>query len=197
LFYSNIKSLQLKEPAMPQTPPPGPEDLAGPPNRAAARACLLAMIVIPLLTLLSWTNTFPELGLRVTERLFVPDDASFYRRIFGFGLSMIPRSILLYGLWRLYRMFKSFSNGQVFTLSAEKHLRAFAWSVLGFALVDTFMEMPLSAYLTWHNPPGERFVEMSVELSDLHLIFFSVLFFALTRVMAEGLRLARENAEFV
>jgi hypothetical protein len=174
-----------------------PPSNASPLSLIAARGCFALIILIPLITLATWLGFVPLEDLRAAERFVMADDTTLSQRLAGFGLAMVSRLILIYGLWRLTLMFRSFAQGTFFTLETESHLRAFAYSVFGYTAVDFVMELPITALVTWSNPPGERFVSLSFGWNEVQLLIFGGLLFALTHVIAEGLRLARENAEFV
>lgn len=169
-------------------------------SRLMARVSLGAIIFIPLGYLLIWFDVVEVrnvLGASGVNALINSPETSVARRLGGFGISMVPQLALLYGLTRLSHFFTGFAEGAVFGEAAADHLRGFARALLAFAVLDFVMEAPLSAYATWTNSPGERVLTLSLGWDDLHIYFLIALFFALTRVMAEGIRLARENAEFV
>jgi len=165
--------------------------------RVAAFTALFLAAAIPLLTLLNWFNIMPLEDIEALETFIASDGVSSSRRFGGFLIAMIPKAVLVYGLWRLSQMFQDFSKGNIFTPSTEGHLRVFAWSLFGFVLLDFIIEAPLSAYATWMAPEGSRLISLSFDWDDIHTLLLGMLVFALSRVIAEGARLARENAEFV
>lgn len=171
-----------------------------PMSRLMAHVCLGAMIVIPLGYLLIWFNVVEVanvMGARGVNALIHAPETSALRRLGGFAISMVPQLALLYGLTRLRHFFTGFAGGTGFDAASADHLRGFARALLAYAVLDFVMEAPLSVYATWTNPPGERMLTLSLGWDDFHIYFLIALFFALTRVMAEGIRLARENADFV
>lgn len=100
-------------------------------------------------------------------------------------------------LWQLWRLFGEYGQGRVFSLQAVRHLRRFAFGVLSLGLVAPLTNTAMVLVLTWHNPPGQR--QLMIGLSSdnyLHVLLGAVLI-AIARVMAEAVRVAQENAEFV
>lgn len=171
-----------------------------PMSRMMAHVCLGAMIVIPLGYLLIWfgaVGVSDVMGIRGASAFIASPETGALRRLGGFALSMVPQLALLYGLVRLRQLFTGFAAGDVFGEAASDSVRGFARALLTFAVLDFVVEAPLSALVTWDNPPGERMITLSLGWDDFHIYFLILLFFALTHVMAEGIRLARENAEFV
>jgi hypothetical protein len=178
---------------------PDPEKLVTM-SRLMARLCLAALIIIPLGHLAIWfglVDVRDVMGAAGVTALINAPETSTATRLGGFVLSMVPQLALLYGLMRLKHFFSGFAEGGMFGTSAAGHLRGFSLALLAYAALDFVMEAPLSAFATWNNPPGERLLTLGLGWDDLHIYFLIVLFFALTRVIAEGMRLARENAEFV
>ena len=173
------------------------QDKLIPMSRLMAHVCLAAMIVIPPGYLLIWfgaVGVSDVMGVGGASALIASPETGTLTRMVGFALSMVPQLALLYGLVRLRHRFAA---GDVFGTAAADNVRGFARALLGFAVLDLAMEAPLSALVTWNNPPGERMITLSLGWNDFHIYFLILLFFALTHVMAEGIRLARENAEFV
>lgn len=169
-------------------------------SRLMAKACLAAMILLPVGYLMRWFNVIEAhevMGVHGSNTFIHSPETSTFKRLVGFALSMVPQTALLYGLFRLRQLFMSIDARHVFGERAADHMRGFARALLAFAVLDFVMTAPLSAWVTWDNPPGERMIQISVGEGALQTYFLIALFFALTRVMAEGIRLARENAEFV
>jgi len=73
----------------------------------------------------------------------------------------------------------------------------FAWAVLLLALLLPLARGLMTVALSIGNPPGQRFVSITLAWFDgLHILFGAVLV-AIARVMAEARRLADDNAGFV
>lgn len=169
-------------------------------SRLMARVCGAILFLVPLAYGLVWLNILAVdnvLGIDTARQLIAAPETSAAKRLGGFVLSMIPQLALLYGVWHLKLMFDGFAAGVMFGETSANHLRSFARGLFGFAVLDFIIELPLSAYIVWEQPFGTREATLSLYWHDFQILFLSLLFFALTLVMAEGIRLARENDEFV
>lgn len=169
-------------------------------SRLMAHACLGAMIIIPLGHFLIWfglVEVRDVMDVSGAGAFIASPETGILKRLGGLALSMVPQLALLYGLGRLRQLFTGFAMGNAFNEAAAQNVRGFARALLAFAVLDFVVEAPLSALVTWGSLPGERMITLSLGWDDFHIYFLIALFFAFTHVMAEGIRLARENAEFI
>lgn len=179
------------------TPPKGPHESGRRFYRALALFTGALIVIIPLASLLMWFNLLHLNDPSVGRRFVMSEETGALRRLGAFGIALLPKLVLLYGLLRLSRLFQSCARGFIFTAETEGHLRYFGLSVLFYVIADFIMEAPLSVFVSWTNPPGDRFLTLSFGTHDLQFIFLGGFAFALSYMVAEGIRLARENAEFV
>ncbi|MFN3232915.1 MAG: DUF2975 domain-containing protein [Alphaproteobacteria bacterium] len=118
-------------------------------------------------------------------------------KLLGFLISMIPAGALLYGLWRLQDAFSRFAAGEFFSRETIRCIRTFALMVLLQALLRPIASSMLSVLLTLQNPPGEKALAIRFGSGELEMLFVGGLFFAVAHLMAEGRRIADENAQIV
>jgi hypothetical protein len=168
-------------------------------SRVFAQLCLLGMIAIPCLLALVWWHldwlaaNSPELRALAFE----PAGIQPVQRALGFAVSMIPGSVLLWGLWRLREVFSVFATGVFFSARTVEGIRAFALAVTLQVLLRPLATALLSIVLTMHNPPGQRALVVAFGTRELESLFIGGIFLAVAFVMAEGRRLAEDNAQFV
>lgn len=113
------------------------------------------------------------------------------------AVSLLPVGGGLYALRQLWRLFDEYGHGRVFGPVAQDALVRFAWAVLLLALLLPLARGLMTMALSIGNPPGQRFVSITLAWFDgLHILFGAVLV-AIARVMAEARRLADDNAGFV
>lgn len=111
--------------------------------------------------------------------------------------SLLPVGGGLYALRQLWRLFDEYGHGRVFGAAAQDALVRFAWAVLILALVLPLARGLMTVALSLGNPPGQRFLAITIAWYDcLHVLIGAVLV-AIARVMAEARRLADDNAGFV
>lgn len=110
---------------------------------------------------------------------------------------MAASGIVLFGLWRLRRLFELYSVGQIFTVENARCLSSFAWALVVFAATRPLFGAVLSVVLTWRNAPGQRELAISLGSNEVGVAFVGALLLIIAWVMREGCRLAEENAQIV
>lgn len=158
----------------------------------AGAALLLAQPVL-LLTASDWLDIF-GIGSFLGLPNLPADAAGRWRTAL---VSLLPVGGGLYALLHLWRLFGEYGRGRVFGATAQDALVRFAWAVLLLALLLPLARGLMTVALSIGNPPGQRFLSISIAWFDcLHILFGAVLV-AIARVMVEARRLADDNAGFV
>ena len=167
-------------------------------SRTMMYLCSASFVLIPVALALAWANfellrNVPPLGgLYIAES--GPGALSL---LSGFLVSLIASGILLFGLWRLRRLFQLYSDGRIFTAENARCLTSFAWALVVFALTKPLFGALLSVLVTWHNPPGQRALAISFGSNEIGVAFVGVLLLVIAWIMREGCLLAEENAQIV
>ncbi|RSZ47716.1 MULTISPECIES: DUF2975 domain-containing protein [unclassified Variovorax] len=158
-----------------------------------AGAALLVAQPVLLLTASDWLEIF-GLGSFLGLPNLPADAAGRWRTAL---VSLLPVGGGLYALLHLWRLFGEYGRGRVFGATAQDALVRFAWAVLLLALLLPLARGLMTVALSIGNPPGQRFLSISIAWFDcLHILFGAVLV-AIARVMVEARRLADDNAGFV
>jgi hypothetical protein len=93
-----------------------------------AWACLVLMVVFPILVLAYWAVA--DAGLLAARSNMLPHNIQSqlesWQRISGALVTCIPVALMMRGLWEARLCFKQFAEGQVFTAQAVRRLRSFA-----------------------------------------------------------------------
>jgi hypothetical protein len=161
--------------------------------------CYTAIFAIPAVLALAWWQ-FDWLVSNAPEFRHVPfnpESIGAGTRLLGFTVSMLPASFLLCGLYRLARVFRSFSEGAIFTPGTIAGIRTFALMVVLSALARPVATAMLSVVLTMNNPPGERALAITIGSGHLEAVFVGLVFFVIAHLMQEGQRLAEDNAQII
>ena len=168
-------------------------------SRVLAFLCLLAMLLIPLtLAALWWQLDWLIANAPEFQQLPIdPTRIGLGVKLLGFGVSMVSSSFILYGLHRLRIVFQLFASGETFSRETASGIRAFALMVVVGAIVRPFATALLTVLLTMGNQPGSRMLSLGFGSGELQAIFVGLVFFAIAHVMAEGQRIADENAQIV
>ena len=120
-----------------------------------------------------------------------------WTRLLGFLISMIPAAVMMYGLLQMRALFKQYQRGQIFTGQALLRLRKFAWTLLLSSALKPLIGAVLSVLLSLSNPPGQRMLVLTLSSNDIAMLFISGVFIVIAWIMAEGVRLADDNAQIV
>jgi hypothetical protein len=118
-------------------------------------------------------------------------------RTLGALVLAIPAGVLMFGLWQARGLFDSFARGEVFNQQSAKRLQIFAFSVFAQALLGPLTVVGLSLAFSLANPPGQRFVAVTLSMQDYLAVIVGGILWAITHAMREATRLADENASFV
>lgn len=160
--------------------------------------CWLGIAFLPALEIAVWLNpewlkasdAFADLGVSFAE-------LSLLRRTGALAISIIPVMILVYGLWRLTKLFSAYAMGRIFDSVSAGHLKAFSICVLVNGIVKIATATALTAYLTFDRAEGERFVSITVGDQEVGVLLMGGLLLVIAWVLGEGARMAEENRQFV
>lgn len=162
-------------------------------------ACSAYILFAPLFVLGFWMN-FERFGPEVAayQNLTIRLDYMGTLNLLLAGVSSaIPVGLIMYGVWRLRRLFGLYRTGSFFTAANAGHLHAFATTLLVSVLLGPVISVLTSFFLTMSNPPGQRSISLSLSSNTLGVLFIAGVLFAIAWIMREGHRLAAENAEFI
>ncbi|MBC7719355.1 MAG: DUF2975 domain-containing protein [Chitinophagaceae bacterium] len=168
-------------------------------SRLMSWLCLVLIAGLPPLFAWFWAVSTPAL---IAARVNLPADIvqgplMLWQRVAGCCVSAVPLGLLLAGLWQARKCFGLFADGQIFTLQAVTTLKRFArFATASFA--SSFLASTLlSTLITLNNAPGTRQVAIGISTDQTIALFFAGLVWVMAAVMAQGLHLAEENANFV
>ncbi|MEM8986046.1 MAG: DUF2975 domain-containing protein [Pseudomonadota bacterium] len=119
------------------------------------------------------------------------------KRIGAIVLSAVPLGITLYGLGQLRRLLGNFSRGAFFSADAVKALKRFSAACFYGGLAQILIRAAFSLLFTYDNPPGQKAVAISISSNDVFVLLFSGVFLLIASIMAEGRKIAAENAEII
>ena len=164
-----------------------------------ARACLLLIVLLPILAIAYWQWADPaQLALRAQ----LPVDAiraplTSAQRWAGAVVTFVPLLFFCAGLWQARACFRLFEAGEVFTAATVRCLRRFAGWVSVSVAASMVAATATSVVLTFHNPPGARHLAISFGTDQVFTLFFAGMVWVMATVIGQGRALAEENAAFV
>ena len=164
-----------------------------------ALACWVLILALPPLFAWFWAVAPPD---QVAARINLPTDAvqgplMLWQRFAGGCISGVPLALLLLGLWHARRCFGLFAGGQIFTLQAVIAMRRFACLATASFASSFLASAVLSTLITFNNRVGTRQLAIGVSTDQVIALFFAGMVWLMAAVIAQGLHLAEENANFV
>jgi hypothetical protein len=180
-----------------------------PHHRLRRRAALLAhvtgavMVLLPL-AVIGFGELAPAVDLLAMAKLpgtviaaFDPASLSPWQRHAATAVSLLPVLCLVLGLHHLRRCFANFAAGAVLTPGNARHFSRFGAWIAG-AVVTSLVATPvLSVLLTLGMPEGARQLAISISSDQLVSLLVAGGAWIVGAIMAEGARVAEENAQFV
>jgi Protein of unknown function (DUF2975) len=168
-------------------------------SRLLALTCWVLIVVLPPIFAWFWAVATPaQLAARVNLAAdIVQGSLMLWQRVAGGCISAVPLGLLLAGLWQARKCFGLFAQGDVFTLPAVIALKRFA-SLATASFASTFLvSTALSTLLTINNVPGTRQIAIGVSTDQVIALFFAGMVWLMAAVIAQGVHLVEENANFV
>ncbi|MEM7442009.1 MAG: DUF2975 domain-containing protein [Pseudomonadota bacterium] len=159
--------------------------------------CSLGMVALPAFLLLEfWTiegSGFLGAPPGVTSIGAIPLPA----KLLALAVAAIPVGLGIYGLYWLRQLFGLYQIGQVFTVANSHCLKIFAWTQIISGALMPVIGAAMSVITSWHNPPGQRVLAITVSSHTVGTVVFGLLILVIAWVMGEAARVADENAQFV
>nr|WP_319396415.1 DUF2975 domain-containing protein [uncultured Desulfobacter sp.] len=151
--------------------------------------------VIPLATCLIWLfiNKLPWISQEVLPD-FVQLPLPLPIRLAGLAVTMIPASIMIYGITTLIQLFRLYQRGKIFQAENVACLKRLSGTILVLGVTGIITDSLLSVILTLHHPPGEHMITFGITDKDITLFILGYILMTIARVMQEGCRLEHEQS---
>ena len=161
--------------------------------------CLVLITALPILFIWFWAAASPA---ELAERVNLPGHVvhgplKLWQRVAGGCVSMLPLGLLMAGLWQARKCLRLFAAGNIFTVPAVMALKRFAGLATASFAFSFLASTALSGLITLNNAPGTRQLVIGISTEQAVALFFAGLMWVMAAVMAQGLHLAEENANFV
>lgn len=159
--------------------------------------CILAFILLLLSFVYSWWHVFEAREVRIALNVPVSFElVTGYQWGLAFLLSCIPLLLTMVAVGHIYRLMGLFLRSEFFSVRTSQSLYRFSfWLLLGTVskiVCDTLMSMVLTL-----NNPGGGLLAVGLDSKTMGTLFIVSIFFVITRIMKEGIKLTEENAEFI
>jgi len=155
---------------------------------------------LPLLMGLGWAlvpDTSVGAGLGIFMEIGEGETLTPLDRVAGFVASLIPLSLILYGIWHLRGLFALYARGEILGAANAARLRALAMTLILWLPAQLIGDALISLALSIDNPPGERFVALSLSSDDFAIPLIGAIALVISWVMVEAARTAEDNASII
>lgn len=115
----------------------------------------------------------------------------------GLVASGLPCTLIVYAVYQLRQLFGLYSEGWIFTTRNCVYLRRLGYAMLAWLPVGMMFDAALSVAVTMFNPPGHRYLSISLHTMDVVVFLIGAVFVVLAWVMGEGARIAEEQSQFI
>lgn len=163
--------------------------------------CSVLLVIIPLSVAFYWLS-FNNLDWplpRAIAGLDIPPVQPVVATtlLIGCAITMLPAALLMYAFSQLRKLFQLYSTGNIFTTANCLCLRNLSIALLAWTPTRMLFDVFISVALTSSNPPGQRYLAVSIEEREVITLLLGFVFLFIAWVMGEACRLQDENAGIV
>lgn len=138
-------------------------------------------------------DIFTNIGIGANLAVLIQSPLSLSTRILAFIVSIIPCSVILYGLNQLIKLFKNYERGEVFTNDNVQRYKKLAYSLFAWVIAGICYDALISLVLSFNNPPGQRVISINFEGPDFVALVAGAVVLTIAYVMQEAHKLSDEN----
>ena len=164
----------------------------------ARRLLLAGGLLFACNALCTWF--FPDYAVRIAKsqvEVQVLAPLGSWARL-AFVLWDVPSlAMILMTLYRLWQLFGEYLQLRVFGEDALSSLRSAARWILAAAVYSPIYRAGLSVIVSWQNGPGRRELTVNLGSDDYLMLVTGVVLLAISSVMVEAARIAKDNEGFV
>ncbi len=154
------------------------------------------LILAPMITISYWTfyEFFEYIGMSWFSFEFYnqPLTINYKSKILAILITFIPTSIIMYGIFKLKKLFHNYSMNRIFTTENVMIYRKLSITLFALALGNIFTTPLLSLALSFQNPVGSRFVTVSFGTTEILTLLVGFIVMTISYVMKKGAELELE-----
>jgi len=107
---------------------------------------------------------------------------------------MIPTGMIMSILYLLYRLFKKYSQGEIFDGRNVVRIKNIGYFILAYNLSSPLYEGLVTYALTYQNEVGHKMIRMGLSGMNLFSIAIAVMIIIIAWIMDEGRKLKENEA---
>lgn len=161
-------------------------------------------IVLPLLPLVAGIGWAIVPDIQIGQAIGImmvgdshPGPLTTLDRVAGFATSLVPLSVIMYGVWNLRELFSLYAAGQILGPQNATLLRALAMTLIAWVPAQALGDILVSLALSIDNAVGERFVAITMSSNDIAIALIGMVALVISWVMVEAARAAEDSASIV
>jgi hypothetical protein len=159
-------------------------------------------VAVPLVHIIAWFNAPNPIDVsgqfgflinvipRGTQILHPLDNTT---RLYGFLVDLIPVILMELIIYFLIRLFTLYQRAEIFSLQNVKYIKNTGLTLLILQIVRPLGDGFLTAVLTMGNPPGHRYIAITVSGTNVSMMLTAFIIILVSWIMAEGCRLREEQ----
>lgn len=118
-------------------------------------------------------------------------------RVLAFIASLIPTGIIMLGLHLLIRLFKSYEQGEIFTLANSKTFKKLGFCLLYWIITDVLYGALLSVILSSNGNQQNRELTLTLTAPDLLPLILAAVIIVISQIMTEGQKISDEHQQTI
>ena len=164
----------------------------------------IILIAMPILLIIFWigapspvSTTAANYGFAISyipKGIKILHTLSCSTKFLGFIISLIPLTINLVVLCFLINLFRSYEKCEIFSYKNVCYIKYIGYTLFIGQLLSPIYQALLSAALTWHNPHGERYVNISLSGTNIGILLAALMIILISWIMAEGYKLKEDQS---
>jgi len=150
--------------------------------------------LIPLFWFMYWLF-FNDLPTGVVKFPTAPEQVlSLQTRIIAFLVNLIPASVVMFGMYKLVRLFRLYEQAIIFTTENVKYYRTLGYVCFYWVIAKTLSIPFISAVIVFDTLPEQRSIVAQFEFPHLSVLIIGLIILSISWVMDEGRKLEDEQA---
>lgn len=168
----------------------------------------ILIMTIPCILIFAWSTTpesivimdgwinmsfIPQAYMTAGSQHHVLHVLSHSEKILGFFISAIPMIINMYIVYLLIKLFKMYERSEIFSINNVRTISNIGYAMLLGQIIDPIYQALMGLVLTWHNPPGQRLMAVTLDQTNVGIVITALLVILISWIMAEGQHLREEQ----
>lgn len=160
-------------------------------------------VALPILLIITWVQSSGTLVMLcgIIKLNYIPvaysqsmlHTLSSSEKLIALGVSGLPMVVQLYILFSLIRLFKLYEGREIFSINNVRYIRNIGYALLITQVLDPIYQGAMGFVLTIRNPPGHRFVSISLDQTNIAVVLIALIVILISWIMGEGCKLREEQ----